>query len=249
MHDAAHESTVLSAPRPTSAVAPWWHTALVLLLVVGGSILTAHPAHPAHMSGLEAHHLRRYLTGIGAEWLLFLLVWWGLRMRRVSIAEIAGFQRGPRTWGEDFAAAGIFWTIALVVLAVIGLLAQLLHLSAPQKALAAMAPRTALEMLLWIALSCSAGFVEEIAFRGYLLRQFASPAHALWLGVVGSSIVFGLAHAYEGAAGMVAIGAYGALFCGLAILRRSLRPGMIAHAWHDIFSGVVLTLLHHFRFV
>jgi hypothetical protein len=44
---------------------------------------------------------------------------------------------------------------------------------------------------------------------------------------------------------MIAITAYGALFCGLAILRRSLRPGMIAHAWHDIFSGAMLALAHH----
>jgi hypothetical protein len=56
-----------------------------------------------------------------------------------------------------------------------------------------------------------------------------------------------LSHAYEGVAGMIAIGVYGALFCGLAILRGSLRPGMIAHAWHDIFSGVMLAVAHHFH--
>jgi hypothetical protein len=69
------------------------------------------------------------------------------------------------------------------------------------------------------------------------------------LGVAGSSLVFGLSHAYEGAAGMIAITVYGALFCGVAILRRSLRPGMIAHAWHDIFSGVMLALAHHLHVI
>jgi hypothetical protein len=48
---------------------------------------------------------------------------------------------------------------------------------------------------------------------------------------------------------MIAITVYGALFCGVAILRRSLRPGMIAHAWHDIFSGFMLALAHHFRVI
>ncbi|HEY1808184.1 MAG TPA: hypothetical protein VGG42_06450 [Acidobacteriaceae bacterium] len=44
---------------------------------------------------------------------------------------------------------------------------------------------------------------------------------------------------------MIAITAYGALFCVLVLMRRSLRPGMMAHAWHDIFSGVMLAVLRH----
>jgi hypothetical protein len=46
---------------------------------------------------------------------------------------------------------------------------------------------------------------------------------------------------------MIAITAYGALFCVLVFARNSLRPGMIAHVWHDIFSGIVLALLRHFH--
>ncbi len=38
---------------------------------------------------------------------------------------------------------------------------------------------------------------------------------------------------------MITITVYGALFGLLAWWRRSLRPGMIAHAWTDIFSGVI----------
>jgi uncharacterized protein len=242
MHEASPETIAVPTARSNSAVAPWWHTALIVLLIGGSSLLSSRRAH---LSAMAAHHFQRYLSGIAAEWILFLLVWWGLWMKRVPLHEILGFRRGRHAWGEDFAAAGIFWIISIAVLACIGVLAQLLHLAAPQKTLAAMAPRSAQEMLLWIVLSCSAGIAEEFAFRGYLLRQFAAPAHALWLGVIGSSLIFGIAHAYEGAAGMVAIGAYGALFCGLAIVRRTLRPGMIAHAWHDIFSGAMLALAHH----
>jgi hypothetical protein len=69
----------------------------------------------------------------------------------------------------------------------------------------------------------------------------------LWIGVACSSLLFGVSHGYEGAAGMIAITAYGAMFCVLAILRKGLRPGMIAHAWHDIFSGVMLAMLRHFH--
>jgi uncharacterized protein len=238
------ESASVSSPDAAAAVAPWWHTGLVVLLLIGGSLLNAREAQHAALGG---QHVQRYLAGMVAEWILFLLVWWGLRMRRVSLSDLLGFRRGMRAWGEDLAAAAIFWILALMVLACIGIAAQLLHLGSPQKTLVALAPDSAAQMLLWVALSVTAGFVEELVFRGYFLRQFASPTHAVWLGVAASSLIFGVSHGYEGAAGMIAITAYGALFCGLALLRRSLRPGMIAHAWHDIFSGAMLALVHHFH--
>jgi hypothetical protein len=36
---------------------------------------------------------------------------------------------------------------------------------------------------------------------------------------------------------------FGLLFGLLAWWRKSLRPGMIAHAWHDSLSGAVLRVL------
>ena len=244
MHDAppATEPVTITAPPsyPVTAVAPAWHSALLIAVLLGGSWFNAHQMH---RSGLAAHHLTRYITGICVEALLFLITWWGLRMRQIRITDIINFRRGELA--RDLGAAAVFWILAVIVLACIGLALRLLHFETPQKAIAALAPQSALEMLLWIALSATAGFVEEFVFRGYFLRQFASARHAVWIGVVASSLLFGCSHAYEGPAGMIAITAYGALFCGLAILRRTLRPGIIAHAWHDIFTGVMLALAHH----
>lgn len=256
MHDAPPQSAITDEPAsqpavgrvtpPAEAVAPWWHTALFIVLLFGGSFLNARQARHA---GLGGHHLGRYIAGIGAEALLVAFTWWGLRMKRVRLTSLLGFRGGWRGFADDCGAAAVFWVMALAILAVTGVMLRLAHLGAPQKAIAQLAPQSALQMLLWIALSASAGFAEEIAFRGYFLRQFASPVHRLWLGVLGSSLIFGCSHAYEGAAGMIAITVYGALFCLLAIARNSLRPGMIAHAWHDIFSGAMLALAHHFHLV
>jgi membrane protease YdiL (CAAX protease family) len=58
-----------------------------------------------------------------------------------------------------------------------------------------------------------------------------------------SSIVFGMAHGYEGAKRMMLITVYGFLFSALAESRKSLRPGMMAHAWHDAFTGMVMRVL------
>lgn len=42
---------------------------------------------------------------------------------------------------------------------------------------------------------------------------------------------------------MVMLGVYGALSGVLATIRKSLRPGMMAHAWHYTLSGLVLWAL------
>lgn len=241
MHEPLQNSPA-SPAQTGSAIAPWWHTALLVALLAAGSLLSARQAHRAAFAG---HHLARYLLTILSELVLLLLAWWGLRMRGVAIAEVLRFQRGWNAWAEDLATAAVFWIVSAVILVALGLLLRVGHLATPQKAIMALAPRTGLELLLWIALSLTAGFCEEFVFRGYFLRQFSSLRAGSGLGVLASSLLFGVSHGYEGAAGMIAITVYGALFCVLVSLRRSLRPGMMAHAWHDIFSGVMLALLRH----
>lgn len=246
MHVPQSETATAWRSRLTAAVAPWWHAALLAALLVGVSWLNARSTRHGSVTGhLEAI----YGATIVAEWVLFLLAWWGLRMKRIPIAEVMGFRRGLRAWAEDLGAAMIFWIAAMIILALISLSLRLGHLASAQKTVAALAPHNATEMLLWVALCVTAGFCEEFVFRGYFLRQFSSPIHRVWLGVLLSSLLFGCSHGYEGAAGMIAIVVYGALFCVLALARDSLRPGMFAHAWHDIITGVALVLLRHAHLV
>lgn len=248
MHEVPLQPAPVAAPsRPvTTAVAPWWHTALLIVLLAAGSFASAF--HSRH-ADLAAHRSLRYALGIGTEWCMFLIAWWGLRFRRIRVAEILGFRRGLRAWGEDIAAAAIFWIVSLMILAVIRLILLLCHVDLATKTVLALAPHTVAELLVWIGLSLSAGFCEEFVFRGYFLRQFSSPLHAVWFGVLVSSLLFGIAHGYQGFGGMLSITVYGALFCVLALLRSSLRPGMIAHAWQDIFAGLGLALLHANHFI
>lgn len=242
MHVLQSESAARWRSRLTAQAGPWWHAALLVLILVGASFLNARSTRHTSVTG---HHPAIYGATIVAEWVLFLLTWWGLRMKRIPLAEVLGFRRGLRAWAQDLGAAMIFWIAAIIILGVISLSLRLAHLASAQKTVMALAPRGAAEMLLWIALCLTAGFCEELVFRGYFLRQFSSPIHRLWLGVVLSSLLFGFSHGYEGIAGMIVIVVYGAMFCALALARDSLRPGMIAHAWHDIFTGVMLVILRH----
>ncbi len=42
---------------------------------------------------------------------------------------------------------------------------------------------------------------------------------------------------------MVLLAVFGVLFSLLALYRRSLRAGLFAHVWHDLFAGLALALL------
>jgi len=232
-------------PVPLQPVAPWWHTAIVVTVILGVSTLSGVQAK----AGSFGHgHAKQYAFTIAWEIALAALAWWGIRMRRVPVRQLLGERRaGLSAWVKDFGVALIFWLMAVVVLAAISTLLRLLHLVHVQKAVLAITPQTAWEIVLWVALSITAGIVEEFVFRGYLLQQFSSIRGKLWIGVLISSLLFGGAHGYEGIGSMIAIVAYGAMFCALAIHRKSLRAGMMAHAWHDSITGILLVLAKHLR--
>jgi membrane protease YdiL (CAAX protease family) len=235
--------TETSEDTTPAAIAPWWHTCLLLVPLLIFSLLgSLKPAHRA----LGRHHIAQYLATLAWEWILAAFVLWGIRIRRTPLRQLLGTRRPTlRDWRDDFILAAVFWIASIIILAAIGTLVRLAHLPTPQKALAQLAPQNALELLLWVILSISAGICEELTFRGYLLQQFSRASGHVWIGVVASSLLFGVAHGYEGASGMIAITIYGGLFCMLTITRGSLRPGMMAHAWQDIFSGMALMLLKH----
>ena len=237
------EETTLSADSANQAIAPWWHTVLLLLPLLGFSLLGALKS--AHLT-IGQRHIPQYAATLAWEWILAAFICWGIHMRKTPLRQLLGVRRKTlQDWRDDLAIAAVFWIGSMIILAGLGALLRLAHFSAPQKALARLAPQNTMELLLWVILSVSAGICEELTFRGYLLQQFSHASNRLWVGVLLSSLLFGVAHGYEGASGMIAITIYGALFCILAIKRGSLRPGMMAHAWQDIFSGIALMLLRH----
>jgi membrane protease YdiL (CAAX protease family) len=235
-------------------LAPLWHTALVLALVLGISwagVLTRHLTGNTAPHGSMAHpsHILGYLITLAWEWILLAIVWWGLRMRGTPLRQILGLRRtGASELWMDVAIALGFWFASLIVLSLAASLLRFAHLH-PENVrgiVSKLAPASAAELALWTALSISAGICEELIFRGYLQQQFTALTRSAVLGIAIAAILFGSAHLYEGVSGALLIMLYGALFGILAHLRRSLRPGIFAHAWHDALSGFVLYLGAHF---
>ena len=234
-------------------LAPVWHTVLIVLLAAIASIAGARGAHHV-VAGAHAGNLPSYLASIAMEWILAGLVLWGLRLRRTHVREVLGEPTDPTRstlyqWAVDAGAALVFWIVSLIMLGALATALQRFHLHPEniRNTVSKLAPYSVPELLAWTALSITAGICEEFIFRGYLQLQFARLSHRVWIGVLGSALVFGFSHGYEGLSGMLLIVAFGALFSVLRLVRGNVRAGMIAHTWHDFLSGMVLSLIAHHK--
>lgn len=102
-------------------------------------------------------------------------------------------------------------------------------------------PHTKPELGWWVAASLSAGFCEELVFRGYLIWAF-QPMLGLGGAAVFSVVVFALGHAYQGVKGVFATGLIGAILTVVVLGLGSLLPAMALHALADISQGVMAWL-------
>jgi len=172
---------------------------------------------------------------LAMEWALFFYVRKGVRETGFSVRELVGGRwTNARSVAVDFSLALTIWALWMFI--------QLIwdHVSGPGHAasIQVLLPQGAAEKALWIAVSASAGICEELAFRGYFQRQFAALAHSRWIALFAQAALFGISHGYQGFEACARIVVFGLLFGALALWRSSLRPGMVAHAWGDIASGI-----------
>lgn len=180
-------------------------------------------------------HLTTYLTLIGLELLLVAFV------RRQTAGE-GGIRpligAVPRTLGaatRDVLVAGATWTTWI---AFARLWSRVVP-HPPSRAVASLIPAGAVDAVLWVLVSCCAGFAEELAFRGALQRWGERRFHRAAFSIAFQAVAFGIVHGYQGVEPIARITMYGVLFGVVARWRGSLVPPMLAHAWTDISAGLL----------
>ena len=113
----------------------------------------------------------------------------------------------------------------------------------PDQSIGYLLPQDSLEMALWIAVSISAGICEEAVYRGYLQRQLGALTHNVWVGMVLSAAAFGGVHIYQGVQRASVIAVSAVLFGWFAHWRKTVRPGMFAHALQDGVAPLLLKMM------
>lgn len=190
-------------------------------------------------SGDATMRSRLYRTTFWKEWVLagiVVIAWWWLG-------------RGVATLGLTPRTDGLAWVGHLVALGVSVLLVlQLRGFSEnPQtlqnhaetlESLRYMAPHTRDERRLFDHVSVAAGICEEIIYRGFLIAYVMNVAGvSFFVAAVISSVIFGLAHSYQGVTGILKTAAIGGVMALLYGLTGALWAPMVVHAIIDITSG------------
>jgi membrane protease YdiL (CAAX protease family) len=235
---------------PQRAIAPAWHTliliaAMLTMSFTGSERMATNTARPHG-------RLILYVATIILDWVIVGYIWMGLKRRGVRLRDVIGGEwKSPEDGWLDFAIAVGFWICSALILALgklaLGLASldmskTMSEVSELKKTLGFIVPQGGIEMAAFVALTMTAGFCEELIYRGYFQQQFRAWTKNVGLAIAAQGILFGASHGYQGWRFMVLIAVYGCLFGIMASWRKSLRPGMMAHAWQDLFSGIALKL-------
>lgn len=223
-------------------VASLGHTGLFVALLCSWAFFGV-----GRVARIEAHHrtsrLPEYLFVICFELAMVGYIWFfGLHRSGTPLADLIGGKW--KRWTDplrDVGVALLFWLLVAAYL--IGVHFAIGPTDLQHRAIQIVAPHGPIEMIAWCVVSVCAGVCEEIAFRGYLQKQFLAITGRSWAAVVLQAIMFGLVHSYQGLRGVITLAGYGVLFGVLATRRRSLKPGMMQHSAQDLLAGIGAGLL------
>ena len=163
----------------------------------------------------------------------------GVGLRRLGLTA-------PRTPGSDFlVGVGVGVSIAVVAI-VIGSTIAIWRLHQPIPVVGGdrvrvMVPTRPSERVWFLGLSVAAGICEELLFRGLLPALLAALLHgpSPWLVILLAALAFGLAHAYQGVAGMVVTATLGAILGTVYLTIGTLFLVMVLHALIDARVGLL----------
>jgi membrane protease YdiL (CAAX protease family) len=260
---AAAETPSLATRR---GIAPVWHTVVLILAILLVSALGVH-RNVGASGAVTIHRLSTYGTTAALELVLIGWVAFGVRLRGIPLRSLFGpVSISLKAIVLDFGIAVVFWIGSMMALGSVAMVwmsieSLITHKSIPvqtsksgqpmlpqdqaTKAVVQLAPANGKEIAGWLLLCMLVGIAEELVFRGYLQSQFIAWSRGtIAVGVVFSSLMFGAAHGYEGVRAMFLLSVFGAFFSGLALLRKNLRAGIFAHAWHDAVAGLTVAFLH-----
>jgi len=188
-----------------------------------------------HVSSME--RLVLYASTIAFQWLAVGAVAW-------------------RAWAHGFTAQQLGLTMhdraSLIVASIVGAAAiatlQWLNLRrvgkvplerrGPLQAVAErILPQSTVELLPYLALAITAGICEEFLYRGFAMAVLVHVGLQAWAVVLLSSILFGLAHSYQGRGGVIMTLLIGLALGASRIAYDSLVPAVFWHSAVDVVAG------------
>jgi membrane protease YdiL (CAAX protease family) len=215
-----------------------WATLLLFIAVFVGIYLAVHWLRDVltplfHPQTLHEKAVFQICGSVALDWLELLGMLAILRLSGRTLSDL-GWRR-PSTFGAWVFAACV--VVIYAGYAAFGLL----------KGSAMLTDWSAFRVLSALSVGITAGFCEEALFRGFVISEAKNGGAPVWLQIVLSGLLFGLAHVGWGGMGgahfdigsaigsAISTGVLGAVLAGVYIVgKRSLMPVVAAHAAIDM---------------
>ena len=98
-------------------------------------------------------------------------------------------------------------------------------------------PQSTVELLPYLALAITAGLCEEFLYRGFAMAVLVHAGLQPWAVVLISSVLFGLAHSYQGRGGIAMTLIIGTILGTSRIVYDCLVPAIFWHSAVDVVAG------------
>jgi membrane protease YdiL (CAAX protease family) len=178
----------------------------------------------------EQRFLLWILGGVIVEWSFVILLWFLLWARQSSFKDLGVWRLG--TWAA--------WTLALLT-AALSIASNLRFLPRMHIPIYYALLPHGFHLAAALLMGTTAGFCEEVLFRGFLMTEFAKAGYGKWMQIVIPGLAFGLSHAGYLSQGFlpwlgiaVPVACVGMIWGGAYLLgRRSLVPAVVAHFLND----------------
>ena len=234
------DSSGLKESKRSALLASPWHT-LIVLVIWGANTYSSAMHAGRSQAGMGPSRPTIYFKSMAFELALLAIVAIGVRLRGVSLQQVFG-----KRWasaGQMLRDLGLGILLLIVSTIVVSVLGG--HQSGPDanRSIAFLLPQNSMEMVMWIALSITAGICEEAIYRGYFQGQFAALTGSVPAGIVISALLFGGAHVYQGFSRASVIFVSAILYGAVVRWRGTVRPGMFAHGIQDCVAPVLIRMM------
>jgi membrane protease YdiL (CAAX protease family) len=182
--------------------------------------------------------LTLYASTIVVQWLATAIIFWRTRAHGISIADLGLAIPNPvRLFTVSLLLSALIFANQILSLRHLAKLADGAQGILPHLARKVF-PQDSTERLAFSALVLTVAFCEEVVYRGFAQYVFTIwPFGVVATGVIGSAMLFSVAHLYQGRRGLVSTFVVGLIFSGIRLWSGSLAPPMLAHFVADLTAG------------
>ena len=212
--------------------------AIVVAMLADNFVLWPSFAREAKVDATRARH------ALWAKWVAMLwacsalVIWlWVAQGRTLSAAGLAA----PTGWRLWTPLAMTFAFVALQANAafkIAGMPGDKPKLRGQLGSTGLIMPHAASELPAFLGIALTAGFCEELLFRGFLISVL-QPLAGWWPAALAALAAFAFVHAYQGKEGVLRSAVFGAAATLIVFLCHSLWPAIVLHAALDWMGGLV----------